>query len=276
MKSVAVMKTLGAQTAKLFQSLNDASRTVFSLDDAVAVLGSPRNIVSNLLAKAQTRGVVTRLRSGLYSLVPFDMGSFAEYAGDPYVIACRLAEPEGHLSHGTAMAVHAMTLQPRLLTTVTCLNPSRRTIWAGGYEFRLVSVSRAEIFGVDVRRLNHGQKISVTDLERTIIDCLRRTDLCGGYSEVDIGVWMVAEKVDVDRLVEYAVRLGVKSVIARTGFLLDSCGLGEEHHRRLLQSNLTKTYHLLDPMLESMGDYVSEWRIRRNISAEEIRAARNS
>src|SRR6266481_4772664 len=113
------MKTLGIQTAKLVVKLQDEQRTIFTIDDAARVLGGPRPLVSNLLGKAQRRGIVTRLRRGTYTLVPFELGSEAVYAGDPLVVADKLVGANTHfLSHGTALAIHEMTVQPRILVTV--------------------------------------------------------------------------------------------------------------------------------------------------------------
>jgi predicted transcriptional regulator of viral defense system len=249
------MKTLGPQTAKLVTGLQDESRTIFTVDDAVRIVGSPRNLVSNMLGKAERRGVVTRLRRGTYTLVPFELGSETTYAGDPLVVADRLMGDREHfLSHGTALAVHGMTTQPRLP----------------------VSVAPDEIFGTTTHWTNGRDKVSVSDRERTILDCLRRPDLCGGYIEVDAGAWMVRDRLDATKLVDYAIRLDIGSVISRVGYLLDSCRIGTDTDRKRLADLLTKTYHLLDPSLPAGGRYDARWRLRLNVEQSEIEAVRNT
>ncbi|PVB61107.1 transcriptional regulator [Labrenzia sp. 011] len=271
------MKTLGSQTAKLVQGLHDKGRSTFTLDDAVEIVGGPRNIVSNLLAKAQKRGVVTRLKRGLYVLVPYELGSATVYGGNPLTVASRLLEGRPHyLSHGTAMAVHGMTRQPQILVTASCVNSPASNMQAGGTELRVVSIREGEVFGTKNHWTEDGQKVVVSDIERTIVDCLRRTDLCGGYVEIDAGTWMVRTKVNADRLVDYAVRLGIGAVIGRVGFLMDSCELGSEDHRSRLREKLTKTYHLLDPLMPPDGKYMSEWHLRLNVSREEIISVRST
>lgn len=271
------MKTIGNQTAKLLEGLHDCGRSTFTLDDAVEILGSPRNIVSNLLAKAERRGVVTRLRRGLFTLVPFELGSATVYGGNPLIVASRLLEGRTHfLSHGTAMAIHAMTRQPQILVTASCVKPPVRHAQAGGTELRLVSIRENEVFGTKIHWAEPGQKVIVSDLERTIIDCLRRTDLCGGYLEIDAGTWMIRTKVNADRLVEYALRLDIGAVMGRVGFLMDSCELGDESHRRMLQDRMTSTYHLLDPLFQNDGEYHAKWHLRLNVSEEELHAVRST
>lgn len=271
------MKTLGPQTAKLVTALQDENRTIFTVDDAVRILGTPRNLTSNMLGKAERRGVVTRLRRGTYTLVPFELGSETTYAGNPLVVADRLMGERKHfLSHGTALAIHDMTTQPRLLVTVSAVDPPASRIVAQGTEIRTVAVAPDEVFGVTEKWLDNRDKVQVSDRERTIIDCLRRPDLCGGYIEADAGAWMRRSELDPGRLVDYAVRLGIGSVISRTGYLLDSCGLGTDTDRGKLARLLTKTYHLLDPSAPAGGRYDAKWRLRLNVGQDEIEAVRST
>ncbi|MBY5871798.1 transcriptional regulator [Rhizobium leguminosarum] len=236
------MKTLGRSTASLLTALHDERRTIFSLDDAVRILGGTKKAVSNLLSKAQQRGVVTRLRRGTYILVPFELGSESVYAGDPWVVADRLFEDkQRYLSHGTAMAIHGMT----------------------------------QLFGIGRKWFEHGY-VMVSDVERTIVDCLRRPDLCGGFSEIAAGTWMVKEKVKTKKLVDYALQIKTKAVVNRTGFLMASCDLGDEEDMQRLRSALTDTYHLLDPTMPDDGRFNSRWRLRVNVSEEQTRVARAS
>lgn len=271
------MKTIGVQTAKLMQGLHDRRRSTFTLDDAVEILGASRNIVSNLLGKAQARGVVTRLRRGLFVLVPYELGSVTEYAGDPLTVASRMLEGRDHFfSHGTAMAIHGMTRQPNILMTATCVKPPRSRLGAGGHELRIVAISHGDLWGLEKHWTYDGAAVPVSDAERTIVDCLRRTDLCGGYLEVDAGAWMIRSKIDPDRLTAYALRLGVGAVVRRVGFLMDSCEMGDESHRQRLRETLSKTYHLLDPLLPADGQYSARWRLRLNVSDSEIAAVRST
>src|SRR5258706_4330156 len=191
------MKTLGTQTAKLATQLQDEQRTIFTIDDAARILAAPRRIVSNLLGKAERRGIVTRLRRGTYTLVPFELGSETVYAGNPLVVASKLMGERSHyLPHGTALAIHGMTTQPRMVVTISAVDPPVRKINAQGTEIRVVGISANEVFGVTRHWLEGRDNVPVSDRERTIIDCLRRPELCGGYIEADAGTWMVRDRVD--------------------------------------------------------------------------------
>ena len=56
----------------------------------------------NPVHKAQQRGLVTRLKPGLYNLVPFELGRATEHIDSPYLIVRELAGAAPYfLSHGT-------------------------------------------------------------------------------------------------------------------------------------------------------------------------------
>jgi predicted transcriptional regulator of viral defense system len=271
------MKTLGNQSAKLIETLQDERRSIFTVDDAARILNSPRNVVSNMLGKAQTRGIVTRLRRGIYTLVPFELGSETVYAGNPLLVADRLLADRPHfLSHGTALGVHGMTLQPRIIVTISAVQPPARHMIVQGTEIRVVTIRPKDVFGIEQHWLDTIDAVQVSDRERTIVDCLRRPELCGGYAEVDTGTWMVRERIRTDKLVDYALRLDVGAVTRRLGYLLDSCQIGTDDDRARLKAKLTPTYQLLDPSMPADGPHIGTWRLRLNVDQEELRAQRST
>src|SRR6202008_3882975 len=113
------------------------------LRDVEDITGLRGSSARTLIFKAEKRGLVTRLRPGLYTLVPFEMGRATEYIGDPYVIAKELCA--GHpyfLSHASAMELHRMVTQPQFTIYVssTLRTPPRSV---QGHENRFVTIKPA-------------------------------------------------------------------------------------------------------------------------------------
>lgn len=77
-------------------------------------------------------------------------------------------------------------------------------------------------------------------------------------------------------LVDYALQLDVGAVIRRLGFLLEVCEVQAPDEIARLRSKLTTTYHLLDPVLPPGGKFFSRWRLRLNVSPDEIRMLRSA
>lgn len=266
------LKTLGPKAAHLVTALHERNRTLFTLQDAAAVTGLHEASARSFVRKLVHRGVAARLKPGLFVLVPFELGREREYLGDPFLVAKALVgRREYYLSYGTAMEIHQMVTQPRLLVYVSTPRLIRsRTI--SGIEFRLVRCQRRHLFGIVPHWVTKQETVQVSDLERTVIDGLRHPGYCGGLTEVAKGLWIQREKVQISKLVEYALRLRVGAVIRRLGFLLELYEIRTPEAIRALQRRLTSTYVALDPVMPVEGKYLRRWRLRLNVSPDEIRA----
>ena len=267
-------KTLGPRAAQLITELNERNRSTFTLADVESITGLSSAACRNLVHKAQQRCLLTRLKPGLYNLVPFQMGQASEFVDDPRLIAHEMVKPNRYyVSHGTAFEIHRMVTQPILTMHVSCTRRLRSQT-VGGYPFKFIHVRDSQFFGIMKYWVHEQQFVMVSDMERTIIDGLRHPALLGGITEVSKGLWMKQETMNVQRLVEYAKRLGVGAVIRRLGYLLELYELANLSTLNDLRALLTNTYQRLDPVLPNEGRHLSRWRLQLNVLPEELSAVR--
>lgn len=267
------LKTLGPKAAHLVAELHERGRQIFTLKDVETVLKLNPALARSLTAQLVGRGIASRLKPGLFVLVPFELGHERQYLGNPYVVARALVGGEKYyLSHASAMDIHQMTTQPQLVVYLTTLRPRRRRM-VHGTEFRFVSTRRSYFFGTTTHWVEKDEQVTVSDPERTIIDGLHRPDCCGGIVEVAKGFRMRQRVLDPDRLAAYALRLGIGAVIRRLGFLLDLWNVDAPKARTQLQDRLTAAYMRLDPGLPAEGRFLRRWRLRLNVTPEELQAA---
>ena len=266
-------KTLGSRSGRLVAELHEQGKTIFSYGDVESATGLGSKSARSLVLRMVERGVAARLKPGLFILVPFELGREREYLGNPYIIARELAGTKDYyVSHVSAMTLHRMVTQPQLIvyaSTPKFLRP--RTVL--GTEFRFVRCGPKDLFGIMDHWVTKTETVRVSDVERTVIDGLKQPEYCGGISDVAKGLWMREESIDTARLVDYAVRMGVGAVFRRLGFLLELFELGAAKEPERLREKLTAAYAVLDPSLPPEGRYDGRWRIRLNISPEEILAA---
>ena len=267
-------KTLGPRAAQLLTELHELRRSTFTLADVRAITGLSASAARNLVHKAQQRGLLTRLKPGLFNLVPFELGRATAHIGSPYLIARELAGTAPYfLSHGTALELHRMVTQPNFTIYVSCTRRVRpQTV--GGYDFRFIHITTEQEFGVVKHWIDKEHVVMVSDIERTVIDGLRHPAFAGGITEVAKGLWMKREALNVDRLIDYAQRLGVGAVVRRLGYLLEQYGLADASSVEPLRRLLTATYQRLDPLLPAEGAFVSRWRLQLNVTPEELEAVR--
>ena len=268
-------KTLGPRAAQLYSELYEVRRPMFTVNDVVSITGLSASSARNLVHKAQQRGLVTRLKPGLYNLVPFELGRATEHVDSPYMIARELAGTAAYfLSHGTAFELHRMVTQPNLTIYVSCTRRLRpQTV--GGYDFRFIHITAEQKFGVMKHWIDKERFVMMSNMERTIIDGLQHPGFAGGITEVAKGMWMKRDELKVDRLVDYAQRLGVGAVVRRLGYLLEHYSLADTQSLESLRSTLTASYLRLEPLLPTEGSFLARWRLQLNVTAEELDAVRH-
>ncbi len=267
-------KTLGPRAAQLLTELYERRRLTFNLEDVQSITGLQAASARSLVRKAAQRGLITRLKSGLYNLVPFELGRATEHVGNPYLIAGEVVGKAPYfLSHGTALELHRMVTQPSLTMFVSCTRRIRPQV-IGGYDFRFIHVGKAQMFGEIKYWVTKEHPVIISDMERTIIDCLRRPEFAGGVTEIAKGLWMKRETINVERLVGYAVRLNVGAVSRRLGYLLEHYEMASERELQPLSDQLTATYQRMDPLLPHEGTFISRWRLQLNVDSEELDAVR--
>ena len=265
-------KTLGPVSSTLWIELNERGKSTFSLRDVEQITGLKASSARTLVHKAERRGLVTRLRSGLYTMVPFELGRATEYVGDPYVITREMCE--GHtyfLSDGSAMELHRMVTQPQFTIYVSStLRTASRSIH--GYEYRFVAVKPTSFIGLTQSWVTKQQSVMVSDKEHTILDALRQPQYAGGIPEVAKALWIGRGDIKISRLLDYTEHFSSRALKRRLGFLLELYQMASLGELKRLRSGLTSTYDRLDPTLPKAGTFQSRWRLQLNVGIDELQA----
>ncbi len=263
-------RTVGPRTAQLLSGLYDRSQSSFSLQDAEEITGLNPQLASSLLHDAVRKGLVSRIKPGAFVIIPPEMGSSTEYAGNPYLAARQLAgDAPCFISHASAMELHRMVTQPQFAIFVSSSKRIRnRSVF--GTEFRFVFIKAANFFGTMKHWVTKQEWVNVSDLERTVIDGLRQPEYCGGVTEVAKALWMRRRDMMASKLVDYALKLGIGAVIRRLGYLLELYQVGASMEIERLRKALTATYLPLDPTLPKEGAHLARWRLQLNIAPQEL------
>ena len=186
-----------------------------SLRDAQTIAGNDKS-ASMALWRLTKKGDLMRIKEGLYASIPREMKS-KYYEFNRYVLFDRAMNEVGGLAYHSALELHGAAyssfnklfyLTTRKVTSFDFQGIVYRPVWA------------PELFGITKVKMD-GIEISVTDKERTFLDCLRRLDLCGGLEEYLKSVESFT-LLNPDRLVEYLEKFGESSLYQRTGFVLSS------------------------------------------------------
>lgn len=270
-------KTLGPKSANFILSLYDDGKTIFTLDEAAEYLKLTGPDLQKFLSPLIKKGILNRLISGLYTIVPFELGHATQFMGNPYVVAREIlclkqksTQPQYFISHASAFELHQMVTQPHMDIYAITTKQIKEKINIQGMSFHFVTVKKKDLFGFKKHWVSKTESILVSDLERTIIDGLKIPEYCGGISEVAKGLWIKRKEISTKKLIEYAEKIDSGVVYRRLGYLLDLYKLATEQELISLQKKLTISYQILDPTQIDEGKYLAKWRIRLNISEAEL------
>jgi len=240
--------------------------TVREFADFLAECGSANQWTRKaLLAHHQKQGRILRVRRGLYVVV--SPGVEPENCPvDPYLLAAKMTD-DAVLGYHTALEFYgkAYSVHERFLY-LTC-RPLRPMKFRS-YHFQSVLFPKAlrdkskQAFGVTGRE-RAGVSVSVTSLERTLVDLLDRPNLGGGWEEI----WRSLEAVeffDIDQVVEYALLLGNATTMAKVGFFLEQhyeALMVDDVHLRPLRENRPRNPHYLVRKSQRPGHLVAGWNL---------------
>ena len=214
---------------------------------------------------------IVPLRRGLYALSSPVPGIAAVHE---YEVAMALVQPAA-ISHWTALNYHGLTEQiPRhvfVLTTTDVSVPRKRTSESAearvgypvnGTVYRFVQVRPERYFGVE--RIWMGDaRVSITNLERTLLDGLAMPQHCGGFGEVIHAFGEAMDQVNINRIIEYAQQLGL-AVAKRAGWVLERQG-SEAAQLDELAALPIKGHRKLDPTGPKKGVYNNRWMLQENL-----------
>lgn len=216
-------------------------------------------------------GWIVPLRRGLYAVsseVP-DVAAVHEFE-----IAMALVDPAA-ISHWSALHYHGLSEQvPRkvfVLTTSGTTIPrpvqtSKHKAGAGylvgDIIYQFIQVRPKRFFGIG-QVWAGGVRVAMTDPERTLLDGISMPQYCGDFAEVLHAFEVRGTKLDLNRIVEYALRLDAATV-KRLGWILERQGVDPARLEPLLSVPLG-SYRTLDPTGPRHGPRNRRWMIQENL-----------
>ncbi len=269
------------QGIRFLKEMAAQGRFIFSVEDANRVsdqIGIGSGYIREMLSQLYKSGWIHRLRRGLYAwsgTLPGDMNVH------PFAIATQLVQPSA-ISHWSAMNHYGFTDQiPQIVMASTpskVVTPSmRRTsgikqqgrhYWEiGAVRYEYITIKSEYFFGIEEVWIDQTFKVAITDPERTLLDLFAQPRLFGGIGEALAVLQEYVMDIDVNRLINYAVRYAKGSVIKRLGWSLEQVGVSSDVLVPLMKIP-TAGYRILDPSRPYSGPYDNRWGIQNNLDVK--------
>lgn len=266
-------RSLSALESKLIMHLEWKKQSSVTIQQAKSILSVSDNYARLVLHRLAQDHWLAPIKPGTYELIPAERGEHAFVDTNPYFAGSLLVQPY-YFAYSTAAYFHGLSTQsPAIvyLATPTSKTHLRRV---RNKDYRIVKFSKPKFFGyTEVEAL--GLRVWMSDVEKTILDCLHRPQYAGGIPDVAVLLGRGQTNVQWERLVDYALRFQSSPLIQRLGYLCEVIqaplaeGLREKLLSRIGQGN---TYLGSWHQWGKGGDFNGTWRVVDNIPRRELLA----
>ena len=264
-------KNISFQANALLDKLIEEKKVCFGIDTAYQILpDSSTDAVKRLLSDMTKRGLLMRIKEGLYYIIPYEQDP-ETFMPDWHLLTQYLVgDAEYYIGYFSALQIHSLTTQPNLKEQIVVnkqIKPS--TLFIKEIPFQFVYHNEKHFFGNKKMWIDSFNRVQCSDLEKTIVDCLFKPEYAGGISEIAKAIYKVKDKIDYSRFLQYAKCFDSQAVIKRFGFLLEILDIKHSAIEEL-QKMRTNSLILLEPSYPKEGKTVSRWAILQNIDTESI------
>jgi len=261
--AVEVLKKLSEEGVRIFNTKQFA--------ELAPQHGISPGYIRVALHHLQRNDWIIPIKKGVYAMGTSLLGSAPLHE---FEIAMALIKP-AVIAYWSAMQYHGLTDQvPHLVHILTTtktniprvrnkLSPKPNRYEAAGTRFLFTQVKPERFFGI--QKIWIGEtRVSITDPERTLIDGIQKPQNCGDFSEVIYAFKILDSKLNLERIIEYALKLDIATA-KRLGWILSELDFPDADLTPLKEMPI-KGYRKLDPSKPSSGPYNKTWNIQENIS----------
>ncbi len=228
---------------KFLEDLQRTGMVVFNVSDACRVIGKNKRYCFLFLDRLCRRGLIVRVEGGKYCVRNADL----------LVVASNLVFPS-YVSFLSALAFHGLTTQIPVEVQVACAR-QKKPVEFEGSRIVFIKLKKSAFFGYK----REGNAF-IAEPEKAVVDGLylpERLPVTEAFYAIGQG------ELRVEKLEEFAERLGSAVVKKRLGFLLEQAGL-----KTRLQSRLNTKMDLLSPLNPASGKKSAKWRLVINEELE--------
>lgn len=264
--SLAVVRTPKETLRRLAQS---ARAGLVTTERSAELLGVEANVASLTLGRLVRRGWLSRVRRGLYLILPLEAGREGTVIEDPWVLALELYSP-CYIGGWTAAEHWGLTEQlfrATFVVTSAHIRHSRETFL--GAEFHLTRGTQERV--AQVGQVWRGrERIAVSDRERTIADALANPSWVGGvrhFVEI-LRTYRESKEWNPNRLIERLEEIGSGASFKRLGYLAETVLKSEPHLVKEALARRTSGVVKLDPSIAERGRINTRWGLSVNLPIE--------
>ena len=255
--STYISKNLTADQRKFMKLLDRHEILYFNMTEIESRLQESFSNLNEVLENLVDKEILVRVERGKYALADFH---------DLNVLATFMAR-DGMIAYWSALHHHGLTDRfPNTIFVKTIHRKRKTTLFGPAVWF--ITVHPRKMTGHQYE--GYGDKrYPLTDIECTLMDCFDQPKYAGEWADL-LRAFFRAE-IDVGKLIHYATTYNNLAVIKRMGYLATLTGKAELNpFIDFARHHLGKEFALFDPTGRDEGAYTSNWKLRMNMTEEDI------
>lgn len=263
------IRTLGGKGSSLLTDMSRQGKRLFTFEDAARVYGSSDGGLRKLLFTLVKRRWLQRIEKGKYLILPFEAGREGEWTEHEFIIGSYLISPY-YVGFRSALNYYGYTEQiSRTVFIASTRRKLKPSLEISGVTYRFVYMNERKFFGATQVTIN-GNRVNISDREKTIVDCLDLLGYSGGIVEVVKALSYGRDELDFVKMAEYARRNGNNAVCKRLGYLLEKLSIKADRAINILHESLGSSYARLDTLADPKGRHIQQWKVIVNVPDNEL------
>ena len=219
---------------------------------------------ADYLTNLREKGYIQKIKQGVYAVVPPNLIGEKDYLPDKFLIAAHLKN-KYYLSHHSALELHGIA--ESMFNTVYITLPN----YASSFEYKGICynfVSTKHFFGTE-QILYNSVTVSISDLEKTVLDCIRNIRYAGGIEEIVKSISGIPS-LNHYKILEYLKQFNEQVLYHKTGFILESIKelLLPKKFFNDVQKHIGKKVYYFDKNKNST--YNKKWKVMVPIKFREL------
>lgn len=215
---------------------------IFTISDISRIIEKSRSYAALYAKRLVDRGVIVRIEKGKYALP----------GTDSMVVATNVVIPS-YISFLSALSYYRLTTQISTSIQVVASKSKKEIMFDRKIIF--IKFDKKRIFGYRREKIGNGYAF-IGEIEKILTDILFMPRYCPIGETLD-----AFEKVNTEKLLNYAFRMRSIVILKRLGYLLELKGV-DVYDR--LKNYINRKYDLLNPLLPPVGKNNSKWMLKLN------------
>lgn len=256
-KGTYISENLTQSQLNVMLMLDEYEMDIFTLEDVKELIPEQVDEVNEIIENLVHKKVLSRIERGKYCRANFQ---------DEKVIGCFLV-PDGAIAYWSALNLHGLTEQfsNTYFIQTTKIKKDKRVF---GVKYKFVTITESKRDGI-IKEGYGNHSYFITDPEKTILDCFDLPQYSGGYAELIRA--FVQTKLTTKKLIRYCKAVNNIAATKRMGYLAELFEKpGMKTFVRYAKKQVREAYNPIDPKGPDIGEYDRDWRLRLNISKEEL------